>query len=231
VNPGEGPSTLEQMNVGRTAARSWLTVTTEEQAALLTEPRTAHWIHPFLAREQSATLAAEAAGTSLETMLYRIRRLTGAGLLTVTRSEHRGGRPVKHYRSVADAFFVPFHLTSFAGLEESLEAQAFGEMRRVFRARARLMRESRWLGRRIYRDADSEEVSTETSSDPHVSLDLKAAGVPAAFDVMGDMFLSYEEARQLQRDLADLWQRYRHPERRSGQVYNLQVALTPISGE
>ena len=48
-------------------------------------------------------------GCSLNTMLYRIKTLLlRAGLLEVVREEPRKGRAVKIYRSVHDAYFIPF---------------------------------------------------------------------------------------------------------------------------
>jgi len=38
---------------------------------------------------------------------YHVRRLLDAGLLTVSRTQPRAGRPVQFYRAVAERFLVP----------------------------------------------------------------------------------------------------------------------------
>ena len=79
---------------------SFFTVTDSEQARLLTEPVSKEFFKPFLARERSASEAAEMMQCSLNTMLYRIKTLLRAELLKVVHEEPRKGRAVKIYRSV-----------------------------------------------------------------------------------------------------------------------------------
>ena len=67
------------------------TVTDTAQARLLTEPRSRDFFKPFLARERSASQAAEELGCSLNTLLYRIKTFLQADLLHVTRQERRAG--------------------------------------------------------------------------------------------------------------------------------------------
>lgn len=88
-------------------------MTDHRQARLLTDPRSAAFIYPFLARERSTAEAAREAGCAITTMAYRIRVLRAAGLLKVTRSSRRPGRPISYYRSSQDAYRVALAATGF----------------------------------------------------------------------------------------------------------------------
>jgi predicted ArsR family transcriptional regulator len=65
---------------------------------------------PFVARESTLSAAANQLGMSMASAHYHVRRLLSFGLLQITRTEQRRGRPVKHYRSTHDAFFIPSEL-------------------------------------------------------------------------------------------------------------------------
>ena len=111
---------MTQEDSGRPSAEAFHTVTDAEQARLLSNRESFRFFEPFIAKEQSATAAAAEVGCALDTMLYRIKTLLGAGLLQVAKLEKRAGRPVKHYRSAHDAYFIPFEVTPFANLEERM---------------------------------------------------------------------------------------------------------------
>ncbi len=93
------------------------------QARLLTHPVSKEFFKPFLARERTVSQTAAELGRSVSATLYRVKTFLRAGLLYVAREEKRSGRPIKHYRSVADAFLIPSETTPYAGLEERLSAQ------------------------------------------------------------------------------------------------------------
>lgn len=98
-------------------------VTDPRQAALLTDPTSKAYFAPFLARDRTVKEAAEVVGCALNTMLYRVKVMLRAGLLRVVETRPRGGRAIKVYRSVHDAYFVPFSLTPYATLEERVVVQ------------------------------------------------------------------------------------------------------------
>lgn len=93
-------------------------MTDRRQARILVDPRSAAFIHPFLARERSTAEASSEAGCSISTMAYRIRVLRDAGLLQLTRTARRADRPVNYYRSSHDAYHVPLGVTGFADQAE-----------------------------------------------------------------------------------------------------------------
>lgn len=88
-------------------------ITDRRQARLLTDPRSAAFIYPFLGQERSTAEAAREAGCAITTMAYRIRVLHQAGLLRIVRTQHRAGRSIAYYRSTQDAYRVPLAATDF----------------------------------------------------------------------------------------------------------------------
>lgn len=216
---------MKQENSGRDLTDNFLRVTDPIQAKLLADQNTFSYFTPFLAQERTASQAAEEVACSLNAMLYRVGTFLEAGLLKVSRLERRAGRAIKHYRSVADGFFIPFEVTPYAGLEEGLEAQIEERNQRVGKATARLLREAGIEGRRIYRSPTG-EVWQEAAADLRSAVNLSGANAPAAVDFFREVKLTIEEAKVLQRELLAYRERYRE-EDRPGQPYLFEVLLLP----
>ncbi|ULH13954.1 hypothetical protein MF271_01080 (plasmid) [Deinococcus sp. KNUC1210] len=110
-------------------------------AAFLSDPRKVTFITPFLAAESTVTGAARAMGVQGSTMLYRVRQMLRLGLLVVSRTQLRAGRPIQHYRSSADVYFVPFEVTPYATSQaqflrrERHQHEVFAEALAVTRSR------------------------------------------------------------------------------------------------
>jgi hypothetical protein len=98
-------------------------VADQTQARFLTDPVKKTFFLPFLARERRIAQAAGEVGCSINRMLYQVRTLLDCGLLHVTREEPRAGRAVRVYRSVYDAYFVPFSATPYDTLEQRITVQ------------------------------------------------------------------------------------------------------------
>lgn len=82
-------------------------VTDPRQAAILADPTRAQFLRPFLGRERTVSEAAEELGVAANTLLYRVRRMRDAGLLTVVRRIARAGSPIAVYRSSHEGYLVP----------------------------------------------------------------------------------------------------------------------------
>jgi len=171
--------------------------------------------------------AAAELGHSVSATLYRVKTFLRAGLLYVAREERRAGRPVKHYRSVADAFFIPFDRTPYAGLEERLMAQLEPFWRGMVARLARAYRDNGLDGQSMYRGEDG-TVWTNFAADAFERLSLENFGSPVVLYRDATPQLTGEEARALQRGLNDLFER--SLEARGGKAYTLQVALVPFEG-
>lgn len=200
-------------------------MTDPAQARLLTDPGSVAAFKPFLARECTVSQAAGELSCPLNTLLYRVRTFMRAGLLCVTREERRKGRAIKHYRSVHDAYFVPFSLTPYATLEEQLEAQGAPLFRQLVRSYAAALRGSDRYGRHLLRAANGAVWTTDLPPDQ------TPAGLPLVyFDTT--MALSTPDAQSLGLNLKTVFTRGAEARRQTpdGQAYLLMVALLPVDG-
>ena len=192
---------------------------------MLTEPRSRDFFKPFLARERSASQVAEELDCSLNTLLYRIKTFVQAELLHVTREEQRAGRAIKVYRSVHDAYFVPFHLTPHATLEERLTAQAAPIFANLIRSYGAALQQTERFGQHLLR---AENGSVWTTDFPPK---LTPAGLPVVYyDAITP--LDDAEARDLGRDLKALFERGTRggvADAKKSQPYMLMVALLPMA--
>jgi hypothetical protein len=100
-----------------------LEVRDPEQARLLTDPESFRYFGPFLAKDCTVYQAAKELGCNVDTMLYRVKTFVEADLLKIVETGSRRGRPIKVYRSSADAYFVPFAVTPFEDIEASIKQQ------------------------------------------------------------------------------------------------------------
>jgi predicted ArsR family transcriptional regulator len=99
---------LLKMKQSEPASR--LEVKDPKQARLLSDPQSFRYFGPFLARACTVSGAAKELNCKVDTMLYRVKTFVEAGLLKIVETEHRRGRPVKIYRSSADAYLFPLPL-------------------------------------------------------------------------------------------------------------------------
>jgi hypothetical protein len=129
------------------------------QAEFLTDPTKKTFFTPFLARERRVAEAAAEVGCSLNTMLYRVRTMLDCGLLTIVREEPRAGRASKVYRSVHDAYFVPFVATPYDTLEQRLSVQGDPIWAGLITAYADALRRSKRFGH-LLRRVDEHLVQT-----------------------------------------------------------------------
>lgn len=184
---------------------------TETQAAILDDRALARFFHPFLGREKTVSQAAAEVGCKLNAMHYRVKTFLEVGLLKVIREEKRAGRPVKVYRSVADAFFVPFQFTAHATQQESWLAHIEPVARRIARSMAEQYLTRERAGQCIFRD-DRDNLTSlggqELLEDKEIVFHPDAFQRPLGTDRFGNIFLTEAEAQNLERELVELFGRY-----------------------
>ncbi len=203
------------------------------QARLLTEPVSKKFFGPFIVKEKTVTQAAKEVGCTVNTMLYRVKTFLRAGLLCISRQEKRVGRPIKHYRSVKDAFFIPFDLTPYADLEERLAIQLQPQWNTMIKGLAHACHKEGRSGQRLYRDKHGNTATDLAVSTPaDHSFDDPRGSTVDYYDVQ--VQLSDDEARALQRTLRELhaqtYRQKREGQEKEGQgkAYILQVSLVPL---
>lgn len=181
------------------------------QAAILDDQTLARFFYPFVGKEKTVSQAAAEIGCKLNAMHYRVRTFVEAGLLRVVREEKRAGRPVKVYRAVADAFFVPFRLTSHATQQEGWLAHIEPVARRIAQSMVEQDLAREVAGQCIFRDECDNLVSLggrELSGGSEIVFHPDAHQKPLGSDRFGNIFLTETEARGLERELVELFGRY-----------------------
>lgn len=205
-----------------------LTVTDPVQARLLTDPRAKRYLRPFVARTLTLSEAAAEAGCALNAMHYRVGRFLDAGLLVVVGERRRAGRPIKLYRSSADAFDIPLEATPFADPEESLWTLLEPGFRTVARGLARSYQRRGGFGQRLFRDERDVVLTGFYGPDPTDP----ALVDPTRFDY-ADIVLPLPSgaAGELAAELFALVQAAFGRVREGGRPHLLQVALIPLDDE
>ena len=131
-------------------AREWYTLHSPEAARLCLDPDYARMLAALMLRPWPAGQLAAHLGVPLNAAHHRVRRLLRAGLVVEDRLEARRGRPIRHYRAVADALLIPYALTPLGSLEElvglhSAEVQTHIN-RALVRAAMELVRDEQEIG-------------------------------------------------------------------------------------
>lgn len=182
----------------------------ERQVHLLEDPDLSNFFMPFLAREETVAGAARTLGCKVNAMHYRVRTLLDVGLLEIVRETKRAGLPVKVYRSVADAFFIPFELSRYIDREARMTERYGSILEQIAKATLRRERRRGRVGQCLFRDATGDVVSfggVELPNDD-ICLNVDDPDRPVGADRMGNVFLTEAEARNLQGELDGLFRRY-----------------------
>lgn len=194
-------------------------------ARILADPDIAVYIKPFMRQALSVKQAAEELKLPIQTLHYRVEQMERAGLLEVVGIEARRGRPIKHYQATSRAFRIPVklipngvlqalndHTTWKNDLEQGLERVLGGEKYQEHMV--------------VYLDKDGllmwgSELD-EKAKDPEVL----GHDFPAVLNMWtGGMRLSRSDAKALQRELWELYERYAH---RGGEgCYVMHLGLAP----
>ena len=218
----EDPDSASPLNVT-------MTVTTAEAAALLADVSLQRYLEPFLARECTVAGAAKELRVTTNSLLYRVKRFQAAGLLRVVREERRAGRAVKVYRSVADAFYVPFALTRAETLEALLSGLDAPLRALLYRNITEVMTQAETeLGLTIWRAGEG-DVRTRFSAGPDRLFDPLEPAAPSTLLFWSpEVWLEPEDAKALLREMTELIGRY-HGRGGRGR-YLLHLGVSPLEG-
>lgn len=198
-------------------------------ARALERPELLPIVHFLLGREATASDVAAALNLTLNAAYLKLRALRDVGLIRVAREEQRAGRATKHYTAVAPRLFVPFDATNAADVEELYLRDHAEEARSLVRALLSAYRRA-WgqpasLGRSHYRNDRGDVLSTfgPRPGETWSSLDDDR---PATLFNTGEVWLTPDEAKALQRDLYTLHGRFAD-EREGRRPYRLTLAMAP----
>lgn len=204
-----------------------LIVTDASAADALLDPYTLRHLEPFFS-PTSVGQAARETGEKANTVLSRVRRFVKLGLVKVVSEQQRAGRSIKLYQTVAEVFFVPFEATSADSLERMMaERDSYWEdllRRAVVQARAEEV--GSW-GTRIYKDRRG-RLQVQTALTPDSNYTMLDKGHAAALSSWRDsVYLDFEDAKALQRELFALLQRYH--QKAGAQRYIVRLGMAPVA--
>jgi hypothetical protein len=207
-----------------------LTVSNPEAAAYLCNPHKAVFLYPFIGKERTASEVALEYRADLKAYLYQIGRMQQLGLLQHTKTQKRKGSPIKFYRAVADAFFVPLASTKLQNLEAMVDAwsQALQPVFLKSFITALQATDDNW-GVRIARDGFG-RLQIAPATHPEAALDLLDPNVPVMLEGwFTDLYLDHADAKALQHELMHLYLRYMG--KSGAQRYIIRMAIAPMGKE
>jgi hypothetical protein len=208
-----------------------IVITDPKAAQVLCNVKSRQYLQPFMREELNLTTAATALSIPANALHYWVQRFLHLRLLRITREESRIGRSSKYYQASANSFIVPHHLIP----ETHYESNDLYWMRRFWTA---LDANAPYLlqlyGIRISLESDSSLNCTPyiPNQPPWDPLDPRT--VPALNTWSDSLELDYETAKALQRDLWQIFWRYRHSSPKSMsrvQRYILHIGLASIKHE
>ena len=180
----------------------------------------------FTGRENTVSCAAAALGLSVTAAYKLLKRFEACGLVGVTRTEARAGRAVRHYRAVADAFFVPFRTLP----PERISEQNWALHGTLFRRGLdRLYHEERFVEQDwgvLTRVAPNGGVYLEIASAAGRSWDDLIREGPAVVSGWHTVYLGPDDAKALQGELEGVLAKYLS--KRGPRKYLLGAFLTDI---
>jgi predicted ArsR family transcriptional regulator len=179
-------------------------------AAALADPERRRLVLLLAGSDRTLAEIARTAELDLKRLHYHVGQLCRLGLVKITGSRRRAGRPVKFYRAVAEAFFVPAEVAA-SGPSKALATQ-------LDRSLAALRNRTQ-EGVLYFRSQDS---GPQIRAVP----DPAAKNVPAA-ELWRVLRLSRSEATSLARGIKDLVNHHARNQRTTEKSYLVHFAFAP----
>lgn len=207
----------------------WQTLTNPKAIRLILDADVRRILSVFMLSDSTIKTVADRLDLPLNAVHHKVKLLERADLLTVHKIETRRGRPIKHYRSTAQGFFVPFVETSSAGLTEFVRQQvglplaAFVEL--VASAGSSVVEDVNQAGMRFY------------ANDGYIETDLTPAGfgfdirqflqpdAPALMHYLTPIRLTRKNAKLLQLEMIQLIEKYQG--QHGPETYMVHIGLAP----
>lgn len=182
-------------------------VRNDTQAKLLENPVSVNTMLPFWQSESSIAEAARELGQSINSVHYRVGRLLDAGLLVVSRTLPRAGRPIKFYRTAAGSFLIPDRFRQSAA-DETLLAELGPTLVKL--ARGQNQADDKTVGRCLRLDQDCRLVSERyrTAPDGKISLGRGENADQVKSVQYGSILLSADDAALFESQLKALIDRF-----------------------
>ncbi|GHF41760.1 hypothetical protein HNQ07_001430 [Deinococcus metalli] len=191
---------------------TWQRVTDPASVKLFLDSAMMGTLEHLMLGEHSASSLARTLHAPLNAVHHRVRRLVAAGLAAETRTEPRRGRPIRYYRATSDAYLVPYDATPLTSVEDLVGLHETGFARRflsaVVAAGRTLVVNERDIGLRVFRDGSTVSVDITPRAGEFTLDEFLAPDSPVLLLNWGELRLTREDAKAMQRELHTLHARY-----------------------
>lgn len=211
---------------GTSGSSDWHKVESLEAALFLTDRQELRYLKPFILRECTVSEAAAELGVKVTPMYKKLERLLHLGLVRETCQTARAGRAIRHYRAVAQRFFVPFtlHPPELIGEPNRKHHMAVFEhnIQRLYRSEAFV---EQGLG--VATDfTEAGEIYLRFTYPDGAPWDYMHPQAPAMLSGWNPLKLEPTEAKALQKELFDVIIKYLGKE--GSQTYLSGIFLIPL---
>jgi hypothetical protein len=196
-------------------------------ARILANPDVAVFLKPFMRQPTTIKAAAEEFRQPIQAIHYRVQQMLQAGLLEVVKLEARQGRPIKHYQATATAFCIPLELVPPRLLESLTEHLSWKSQ--LERGLQKALGESLYTSQIVvYLNSDGLLIWGSSPDDQEGDPEMLNPQYPATLNLWtGGLRLDRADAKALQRELWELYERYAHRGGAEKYVMHLGLAPTP----
>lgn len=198
------PSTLKKMT---------RTLTHPRALELLLEAHTFTCLEMLLQKECTLSQLAQKTRLSAGSTLYRIQQLMAYGFVEVAHEEKRSGRAIKHYRTTAEAFYIPFAITSAETAESMcwrMVAPLFQHAMNALLKQARDQNTPLEKGGILFQKDPSGEAQIKMVSE-NLKSDYTRTASSAHHFHWETLHLTHEQARALNTEMMALLSKYQSP--------------------
>jgi hypothetical protein len=206
--------------------KAWLVVTDPKAAAVLLDPDSSMLLKPFMRGPKTVHEAATELSKEPTELYYPVRRMHELGILEIAFESPRRGRPLKHYQTSAEGFFVPFQATPFGSVEEFIVRSEEAWSRQLMRSLAKELTTGagfeHWGLRITYENGF---IMHNQSLSPTLGFlpPQEPGSVVTTWDT--NFYLSDADVLQLAEEVSAVVERYR--EKRTGSRRVLRFAIAP----
>lgn len=178
-------------------------------ARILADPDIAVYLKPFMRQALSLKAAAQECGLPLQAMHYRAQQMLQAGLLQVVGLEARRGRSIKYYQATAQVFRFAIDLVPQSVLEALANHLSWKQRFERGLAQASQAKDQEHL--MVYLDQDGLMIWGSSPDQQEGQIEFLSDDYPPVLNLWsGGLRLDKTDAKALQRELWELYERYAH---------------------
>ncbi len=190
----------------------WQKIESAKAIRLLMNSTTQEILKPCMLSSQTIKSIAEQLSMPINAVHYHMQQLLAAQLIHISHFKTRRGRSIKHYKSTATGFFVPFVATKSDGLKSFVQQQMqpylLEFMGLVATAGATLIQDINQVGMRIYDAGGYVHIDLSPRGQSFDFAEFLYPDAPALMSSIVPIRLGKENAKKLQLEMLELLEKY-----------------------